>query len=353
MHLALHADVERTAGPGWDELELVHEALPELDRAEVDAGTSFLGWDLRLPLIVAGMTGGHAGATKINALLADVAEKHGLAIGVGSQRVALSDPALVGSYAVVREHAPTAPVIGNIGAGQLVGQGEVAPLTVSDLRRLVDMVHADALAIHLNFLEESVQPEGDANTRGCAEAIAAAVDAVDVPVIVKETGAGMSGRTAERLRRLGVSALDVGGAGGTSFAIIERLRAREQGDDGSYDLGVALGEWGIPTAASVAATADLGLPVIATGGVRSGLDAAKAIALGAVAVGVARPLLAAAVAGPDALDSWIERFEAELRTVMFLTGSIDVEALRRQPVVAHGRIHDWLAALRGAERAPE
>ncbi|MBM9464508.1 type 2 isopentenyl-diphosphate Delta-isomerase [Aeromicrobium sp. YIM 150415] len=351
MDLALHAEVERISGPGWDELDLVHEALPELDVAEVDLSVDLFGRRLRAPLVIAAMTGGHAGAVEVNATLARAAERHGLAMGVGSQRAALADPSLVDSYAIVRECAPTAPVIGNIGAAQLIGQGEAPALSIDDLRRAVDMVGADALAIHLNFLEESVQPEGDAHTKGCAEAIGAVASALEVPIVVKETGAGMSRRTAERLRDLGVAALDVGGAGGTSFAIVERLRARQQGDHASYALGMALGEWGIPTAATVAATAPVGLPVIATGGVRGGLDAAKAIALGATAAGVARPLLAAAVEGEQQLDTWIEEFTAELRTVMLLTGSGTTTALQHQPLVAHGRLRDWLGMWPSTARA--
>jgi isopentenyl-diphosphate delta-isomerase len=345
LELAVSADVERRAPAGWDELELIHEALPELDTSEVDLGVELLGFRLRMPLVIAGMTGGHEGATAVNAALARAAEKHGLAIGLGSQRAALADPSLVETYSVVRDEAPTAPVIGNIGASQLIAQGDATPLSLDDLREAVRMVRADALAIHLNFLEEAVQPEGDSCTRGVAEAIAAAAEALDVPIIVKETGAGISGSTARRLRELGVAALDVGGAGGTSFAIVERLRAERQGDAASLALGLALGEWGIPTAAAVADAATAGLPVIATGGVRSGLHAAKAIALGATAVGVARPLLVAALEGDMALDDWIERFRAELRTVMLLTGAADVAALQTRRYVVHGRLRDWLSDL--------
>ncbi|GAA4738150.1 type 2 isopentenyl-diphosphate Delta-isomerase [Nocardioides endophyticus] len=352
QHIAAALDpaVVRRSGPGWPEIELFHEALPELDAEEVELSTDLLGWRLGAPLVVAGMTGGYDGATEINARLARAAERHGLAIGVGSQRTVLDDPSTTASYAVVRECAPTAPVIGNIGASQLIAQGDRPAVTPDDLRSLVDMVHADALAIHLNFLEEAVQPEGDSRTRGCAAAIARAVDALDVPVIVKETGAGMSRSTAARLRDLGVAALDVGGAGGTSFAIIERLRAEQQGDLPQVALGHVLGEWGIPTAAAVAASAGLGLPVIATGGVRSGLDAAKALVLGADVVGVARPLLLAALEGDDAVDTWITQFCLALRTVLLLTGAGSPAALKDKPYVAHGAIRDWLQTLGAVPR---
>lgn len=348
--VALDPAVERNGGPGWTEMELVHEALPELDAEEVDPSVDLLGHRLRTPLVIAGMTGGYPDAAAINACLARAAERHGLAIGVGSQRTALVDPSTVPSYSVVREHAPTAFVIGNIGASQLIPQGDRPALRPDDLHRLVDMVRADALAIHLNFLEEAIQPEGDSRTRGCTEAIARAAEILDVPVIVKETGAGMSRATAEQLRRAGVAALDVGGAGGTSFAIIERLRAERQRAEAHIALGHALGEWGIPTAAAVAATAGSGLPIIATGGVRSGLDAAKALTLGATAVGVARPLLLAALESDAAVDEWIERFRLELATVMRLTGSAKPSALRGKPYVAHGHIRDWFQTLGAGAR---
>jgi isopentenyl-diphosphate delta-isomerase len=345
LEFAAEAVVEVARGAGWGDIDLVHEALPELDRGEIALETELLGRALGAPLVIAAMTGGHPGAVEINGVLARAAQRHGLAIGAGSQRAALRDPVLEPSYTVIREHAPSAPVYANIGAAQLVAQGERPPLGDDQVRHVVDMLGADALAIHLNVLEESVQPEGDAAARGCAAAIARVVAMLDVPVIVKETGAGMSRATARRLAGLGAGALDVGGCGGTSFAIIERLRAERQGARRGVALGTALAEWGIPTAVAVAGAAAVGVPVIATGGVRSGSDAAKALALGATAVGVARPLLLAAMDGDDAVDAWIEAFLAELRTVLLLTGCPSPRQLRERPLVVHGRTRDWLEDL--------
>jgi isopentenyl-diphosphate delta-isomerase len=345
MELAAGAGAEVGAGPGWADVQLVHEALPELDFDAVDISVSLLRRELAAPLVIAGMTGGHAGATAINAVLARAAERHGLAIGVGSQRAALQDPSLSDTYAVVREEAPTALVIGNIGASQLIRQDGQPELSLDDVIRVIEMVRADALAVHLNVLEESVQPEGDRHTRGFAAAIEALADQLDLPVVVKETGAGMSRPTVERLRALGVGAVDVGGRGGTSFAAIEQIRAERQGYAAGVQLGEDLASWGIPTAVSVADVSGVGLPVIATGGIRSGLDAAKAIALGAAAAGVGRPLLLAAQAGDDAVDAWVERFVTALRTVLLLTGSPDVAALRGSPCVVTGATRAWLDDL--------
>jgi isopentenyl-diphosphate Delta-isomerase len=345
LELAMEGPVEPPSGPGWSEVDLVHEALPEVDLDATQLGTDLLGYALQIPLVIAGMTGGHAGALELNAALGRAAERHGLAIGVGSQRAALLDPSLEPTYAVVREEAPDAFVISNIGAAQLIAQRDRAALTLEQVQHLVDMVQANALAVHLNFLEESVQPEGDRAARGCADAIAHLAEQLDVPIIAKETGAGMSCATAQRLSKLGVAAVDVGGAGGTSFAIIERLRAERQGDKRGVALGATFGDWGIPTAVAVADCARSGLPVIATGGIRSGLDAAKALSLGATAAGVGRPLLMAARGGDAAVDAWMERFVLELRTALQLTGCSRPDQLRERPVVVCGRARTWMDDL--------
>lgn len=345
MEVAADARVEPLTPPGWRDIALLHEALPELDLDEVQLATPLLGRTLAAPLVIAGMTGGHDGATAVNGALARAAQRHGLAIGLGSQRAALVDPSLEPTYAVVREQAPDALVIANIGAAQLIAQDGRPALSDDQLRHVVAMAGADALAVHLNVLEENVQPEGERRTRGVAEAIARLVAALDVPVVIKETGAGMARATAQRLAALGVAALDVGGLGGTSFALVERMRAERQGDRRGSELGDDIGEWGIPTAVSVVAARTAGLPVIATGGVRSGLDAAKALALGATAVGVARPLLLAALEGDAALDRWIERFTRTLTAVCQLTGCRTPAQLRERPVVVGGATRRWLDDL--------
>ena len=291
------------------------------------------------------MTGGHGRAIAVNELLGRVAERAGIAIGVGSQRAALRDPTLVPTYAVVRDSAPHAFVIANVGVSQLVKQGGERALAAKDVREIVKMVRADALALHLNYLEESVQPEGQTRATGTEAAIRALTKASPVPVIAKETGAGISRATAMRLRRLGVAAIDVGGVGGTSFAAIEGLRARERGDALRMSLGERFRDWGLPTAVAVVGVSAARLPVIATGGVRSGLDAAKALALGATIVGVGRPLLQAALKGEGACMEWLAAFEMELRTAVFLAGIKRAADLRRVPIVVTGRSKMWIDQL--------
>ncbi len=345
LQLAAEGDVETRATAGWEDVNLLHDALPTVDAASIDLTTRFLGHALKLPLVISGMTGGHGRAIAINELLARVAERAGIAMGVGSQRAALRDPTLIPTYAVVRDSAPHAFVIANVGVSQLVKQGSERALGAKDVREIVKMVRADALALHLNYLEESVQPEGQTRAAGVEAAVRALVKASPVPVIAKETGAGISRATALRLRRLGVKAIDVGGVGGTSFAAIEGLRAHERGDALRMSLGERFRDWGLPTAVAIVGASAARLPVVATGGVRSGLDAAKALALGATIVGVGRPLLQAALKGEGACVEWLAAFELELRTAIFLAGIKRASDLRRVPVVVTGRSKAWLDQL--------
>ncbi|HVR89315.1 MAG TPA: type 2 isopentenyl-diphosphate Delta-isomerase [Candidatus Limnocylindria bacterium] len=345
LRIAAEEDVETRRAAGWDDVHLVHDALPVVDAASVDLGATLLGQRLALPLVIAGMTGGHGGAERVNAVLARAAARHGLAIGVGSQRAALRDPRLRRTYAVVREEAPDAFVIANVGISQLVTQDDGVPLGADDIRALVSMIGANAIALHLNYLEESVQPEGQTRARGALAAIRALVRRSPVPVIVKETGAGISGAVARRLKSLGVRGIDVGGVGGTSFAAVEALRATARGDVARSQLGQTFRDWGVPSAVAVAGCARSGLPVIATGGVRSGLDAAKALALGATAVGVGRPLLQRALQGEAAVDAWIAQFALELRTATFLSGVRRSRDLASCPLVVTGETKDWIDQL--------
>jgi len=345
LKLAAEADVETRTPAGWDDVQIVHDSLPDVDASEVDLGATFLGRRLKLPLVISGMTGGHGRALAVNETLARVAERRGIAIGVGSQRAALRDPMLVPTYSVVRSSAPTAFVIANVGISQLVKQDREAALGIREVAQIVSMVKANALALHLNYLEESVQPEGQTRARGALAAIRLLTTRSRVPVIAKETGAGISRDVALRLRRAGVKAIDVGGVGGTSFAAIEAMRAAAQSDSARMSLGNRFRDWGVPTAVAVVGAAGAGIPVVATGGVRSGLDAAKALALGATLVGVGRPLLQAALRGEESVERWISDFELELRTAVFLSGVRRATDLRRARVVITGDLWHWLDQL--------
>ncbi len=312
-----------------------------MDRDEIDLSTPLLGKILGAPLAIAALTGGTPAAGEINRKLARAARRFGLAMGVGSQRAYLEREESAATYSVVREEAPEALLIANIAAPQLIPQQGRPAYTVEDVRRAIRLISADAVAVHLNFLQEAVQPEGDTRATGCGEAITRLAGEVGIPVVAKETGAGISREQAYLLRGLGVAALDVGGVGGTSMPLVESHRSAAQGNHRLERIGRLFSGWGIPTAVSVIECAPLGLPLIATGGVRTGLDAAKALALGATAVGVALPLLKAATESYESLEEWLAGFLEELRTAMFLVGARTVADLRERETVLFGRVREW------------
>ncbi|MDF9747767.1 type 2 isopentenyl-diphosphate Delta-isomerase [Natrinema salsiterrestre] len=330
-------DVE-TTGSGFADIELVHEALPEVHRGEVDTTTTLLGHELAAPIVIESMTGGHPNTTELNRALAAAAQRTDVAMGVGSQRAGLEvdDEEILESYTVVRDVAPDAFLYGNVGAAQLL------EYDVADVEAAVEMIDADAMAIHLNFLQEAVQPEGDVDARGCLGAIERVADELSVPVIVKETGNGISRETATRLADAGVDAVDVAGQGGTTWSGIESHRAAAVDADRQERLGRLFRAWGVPTAVSTLEAAAVHDCVIASGGVRSGLDVAKAIALGARAGGLAKPFLAPAGRGVDAVVELIETLVLELRTAMFVTGSASVSELRDTERVVLGRTKEYL-----------
>lgn len=342
MDLATGFQSAATWSAGWEDVHLVPRSLPETSFDEdVDLETEFLGHSLAAPLVIAGMTGGHEHAIPVNRMLGEAAQAFGLAIGVGSQRAALLDDRLAGTYRAVREGGPDVLILANVGVSQLVHQGTTPPFSIDDLQRAVEMVEAQALAIHLNVLEELIQTEGDRHTAGHIDAIANVVASMDLPVVAKETGAGLDRDTAERLVDAGVSAIDVGGLGGTSFAVIEALRAETAGDRRGERLGRTFADWGIPTTASILEVRSAGVPVIATGGVRSGLDIAKAIALGADLAGIGRPILAAALESRDLLWREIELLLEELAVAMTLCGTPSPHALKDHDLVITGFMRDW------------
>lgn len=318
-------------------VELVHDSLPELSLDDLDPSVTLCGKKLRVPLIVAAMTGGTDEAAEVNHKLAAIAERRGVGFGLGSQRAMQKVPETAWTYDV-RKHAPKTLVLGNVG----VVQAREQPSEMLD--KLARDIGADALCVHMNPAMELIQPEGDRDFRGCVPTYARLVKELSVPVIAKETGNGISLHTAMRLREVGVRNVDTSGAGGTSWVGVETLRA--EGD--ARAVGERFWDWGVPTAASVAYCKRAGHTVIATGGIRNGLDVARAIALGATAGGIARPLLQALREGGEAAaEAYLERVERELLTVMLLTGSRRVEDLQRAPRIVLGHLKDWLSLSSG------
>ena len=324
----------------WNDIQLVHNALPELDFAEVDPSIELLGKRLAAPLVITGMTGGFPDAEKINGNLAAAASETGIAMGVGSERAAILRGQFPESYSCVARYA--VPLrFANIGAPQIIAQEPGAAIVgVEAARRAMELIGADLLAIHLNFLQEMVQPEGDRRARGCLEAIGEL--AGELPVLAKETGAGLSGAVARRLAGAGVRAFDVSGTGGTSFAAVEHHRAKARGAEQEARVGLTFWDWGIPAPVAVVEVVDVGRPVIASGGKRTGLDVARALALGATAAGTAGGILRAASTGPEETAREIRQIIHELKVAMFLTGSRTVADLQHARYVVTGESRQWL-----------
>jgi len=323
---------------GFEDIFFVHRALPEIDREKIDLSTKIFSHTFSAPIIVGAMTGGTAEASKINQAIAEAVQELGLGMGVGSQRVAIEDPKLENSFVEARRKAPTAFLIANIGAPQLVkGWG------IDQAKIAVNMIDADALAIHLNSLQESIQPKGETNYKNALTKIKEIATKLTVPVIAKETGTGICAEDAKKLAAANVKAIDVAGAGGTSFAAVEYHRAKIAKDDKGERLGETFWDWGIPTAVSVYEVSNtIDIPVIASGGIRNGLDAAKALALGANLVSISAPALRPATKSASQVKRMLELFIDELRNTMFLTGADTVKKLRKTPVVITGKTAQWL-----------
>jgi isopentenyl-diphosphate delta-isomerase len=315
----------------FDDLDLIHDALPEVHVNDIDLSSSFGGKPLRAPLVIAAMTGGVDRAEAINKDLAQVAEELGIGFAFGSQRPLLSHGIQEGY--MVRDVAPNVPLFGNIGLVQAVAASTEA------LEDMVQTSGVDALCVHLNPAMEVVQPEGDEDFRGGLDCIERLVNELSVPVVIKETGCGMSRSVGQRVKALGVQHIDVSGAGGTSWVAVEAHRAASH----QRTLGERYWDWGIPTAASVAQLHGLDLNICATGGIQNGLMIVKAIALGASCGGMARVVLQAyADGGATGAKAFLEQTIQEIRVGMLLTGSRTIQELQQQPLMIGDRLNRWI-----------
>ncbi|NEP24120.1 MULTISPECIES: type 2 isopentenyl-diphosphate Delta-isomerase [unclassified Moorena] len=323
IRICLDEDVQFRANTnGLERYRFTHCCLPELNRSEIDISTTFLGKSLGAPLLISSMTGGTEQAKTINFRLAEVAQHYKLAMGVGSQRVAVEKPE-VGHTFAVRSQAPDIILFANIGAVQLnYSYG------LEECQKVVDLLTADALILHINPLQECIQANGDTNFKGLLDKINGLCSKLTVPVIAKEVGNGISAAMAQKLLEAGVTAIDVAGAGGTSWAKVESERGLTAHQ---RRLGQTFGDWGLPTAECITSIRAIApnIPLIASGGLRNGLDVAKAIALGADIAGLALPFLQAAAESVDAVDALVQLLMAEITTALFCTGNATLSDLKQ------------------------
>lgn len=338
LKIPLDKEVQaKTTSTYLEYVKLVHNALPELDFDQIDTSTTFLDHKFGAPLVIDSMTGGTPEASKINERLAETAAELGLGMGLGSQRAGLKSKELAETYSIAREHAPNAFLIANIGGAQLA-----KGLSVDEARQIIDMINANALVIHLNPLQELIQPEGEPKFKGVYQKIEELVKKLNVPVIVKEVGAGISREVALKLQIIGVKAINVAGSGGTSWAGVEKLRAESMGNELKIHLGEMFWDWGIPTAASlIEVKKAVQLPLIASGGLRNGLDVAKCLTIGADMCAMALPFLKQAAVSKDAVLQFANLLLNELKSTMYLVGAKDVNALKSSRHVLTGPLAEW------------
>ena len=350
VSVALGQDVSAPQQANWGDIQFVHQALPEVNLDEVDTSVNFLGRTLRYPIFISSLTGGHPDVTSINRNLARAADHYGLALGVGSQRSGIVNSDVADSYAVTRQYAPNTFLIANIGAPQLIAQQRHPAFTLEQVELAINMIGANALAVHMNSLQEATQPEGDRRAVGEVAALKSLTEKISLPVIAKETGAGVCREQALLLHSCGVAAIDVGGAGGSSMSAMEAARSQSRGDERNRNLGLLYRDWGIATPVAVVEASVAGLPLISTCGVRNGLDRARALALGATLVGMGFPFLKAASESYESVCALVETVVAELKVAMQLSGAANIAQLQQVDIVVTGETRNWLT-MRGFEEA--
>jgi isopentenyl-diphosphate delta-isomerase len=325
IEIPLNENIQgRTASTYLEYVKLLHNALPEINYDQIDLSIEFLNRSFSAPLIIDSMTGGTDEAFVINKRLGLIAERYGLGMGLGSQRAGLKSDKLVESYSIARKVAPNAFLIANIGGAQL-SDG----LSNSDILKIIKMIDANALAIHLNPLQELIQPEGEPRFKGILKKITNLVNEVEIPIIVKEVGSGISADVAIKLEKSGINSINVAGAGGTSWAGIEKIRADQHNEYLKSQLGELFWDWGIPTALSILLVSNsVKIPVIASGGLRNGLEIAKCLILGANVCAMAFPFLKRASKSEEELEKFTQLILSEIRATMFLLGAKDVHSLK-------------------------
>lgn len=331
INLALLNEVQAYALSGLENWDLEHEALPDFNFEDISCETTFIDKKMKTPFFISSMTAGHKSGEELNLRLAECAQRRGWAMGVGSQRREILDPKAQEEWKKIRKRAPHAVLMGNIGVTQL---GE---LSLDQVKSMTDGLEASALFIHLNPLQEVLQKEGTPHFKGSLESIEKYVSGLSVPVIIKEVGCGISQKTAKRLMDVGVRYIDVAGLGGTHWGRLEGLRSKNKSiltDDLSYQASLTYSNWGIPLVKSLLEIKKLKdcCHILASGGVRSGLDAAKLIAMGACLIGYAQPLLVAALKGEQELENKMKQLEFELKIAMFVTGSQTLSDLEKAPI---------------------
>ena len=319
-------------------VKFIHNALPEIDFDEIQTATEFLDYKFGAPIIIDSMTGGTPEALKINARLGALAETFGFGMGLGSQRAGLKSDSLAETYSIARKNAPSAFLIANIGGAQLA-EG----LDIKMIEKIISMIDANALVIHLNPLQELIQPEGEPKYRGVLEKISKITESISIPIIVKEVGAGISREVALILEKAKVNCINIAGLGGTSWAGIEKIRANKVKNNVKEHLGELFWDWGIPTALSLIEVRNsVEIPLIASGGIRNGLEIAKCISLGANMCAMAYPFLKVASESKESLFKFSEQIITELKGTMFLTGSSNISDLSKSRLILTGELADMV-----------
>jgi isopentenyl-diphosphate delta-isomerase len=341
--LASTENVESNESTWLEHVKFIHNALPELNLDDVAISCDFLGKSISAPIMIGAMTGGTELSKKINVSLAKAAEKYKIPMMVGSQRGILKHPETKHTFSVVRENAPSIPIIGNIGIAQVA-----ASKNFDYIEELINNIDADALAIHLNIIQEVIQLEGDKIFAGALKKVLDLQNQYSIPIIIKETGCGISREVTQKLMEIGIDAIDVSGLGGTSWVAVEYYRAKEQKSKSRMNLGKLFWDWGIPTAASIIEVASKinknfsKTKIIGSGGIRDGIDVAKALRIGADYVAIARPFLIASLEGQESIDYFIEKLMNELKITMLLTDSKDLISLAKTPIVIESSLKNWI-----------